>query len=1083
MRNSLKQVLAGAAAALLLTLTWSASALRAQEVSEHETESENHDVLKNLKFRNLGPAIAGGRVTAVEGVSSDPNLYYVGAASGGVFKTTDGGATWTPIFQHQATSSIGALALSPANPNHVWVGTGEANIRNDITDGAGLYFSSNGGQSWRLMGLRDAGQISRIVVDPQNPEIVFVGAVGHAWAPNPERGLFRTADGGKTWKKVLFVDDSTGVIDLVMQPGNSQVLFAAMWHVRRYPWMLVDGGESSAIYRSTDGGDTWKKLTEGLPEGPLGRIGLAIAPSNPNHIYSLIGAKKGMLWQSMNAGDTWTAVTDNHALDARPFYFSTLTVAPNDENKVYFLSFDLMESDDGGKTAHVADRGVHPDHHAIWIDPRNPNRIIQGNDGGVFLTLNAGKSWRFLDGLPIEQMYQVAIDSRTPYTVCGGLQDNSAWCGPSSDLGRHGVTNADWYVVVGGDGEYAVPAPSDPNLIYVDSQSGFIERLQTGTHLSHFVRPSLDSVEETPPSQLKYRFNWTSPIAVSESDANEAYIGGNVLFKTTDGGQTWQPISPDLTHNDKSKQEISGEPVEHDISGAESYDTIISITIAPTDGKVIWVGADDGYIQVTRDGGKTWQNVTPNIPGAPAWARVYQIGVSPFDAGTAYAAFDAHQLDDRHAYVYKTTDYGRSWKKIGAGLPDSPVFVVREDPNQRGLLVLGNDQGLFYSSDAGENWRPLKANFPTAPVWDLKFAKHSRDLVVATHGRGFFVFDDIRPLEQLSAAVEAGNFHLFQGGAATMFNRWEADEDNPVAFSAPNAPSGAPIDYFLKNKLKATEQQKQEHQTPVKIVITDQQGHAVSTQYGPSNAGINRFVWDLHYSGVRRLASDIPVEPPPPGELEEAQTRFITRGPRVVPGEYAVAVTVDGHTEKTSVTVDPDPNLHIDEADFRAQTEAALTARNEFRALNRMIERIDAMQRQLADFWRTLESEPDVKDRYIVLLRQGKDLDNKLKALKATVYNPDMQHQVGEDDIHFLADFHSQLGRLAQMLAFAYDQPPNALINARMQELHKQLDEHLAALNNLLRDDVGAYNKSASASGAPTLFAAPVTVTSTGDEQ
>lgn len=1063
--------------AVTLFLSISSSALRAQEISEDESNPDNHDVFKNLKFRNLGPAVAGGRVTAVVGVPGNPDIYYVGSASGGVFKSTNGGGTWTAIFTKEATSSIGDVALAPSNPNLVWVGTGEANIRNDITAGAGVYFSSDAGHSWKFMGLRDAGQISRVIVDPHNPNIVFVGALGHAWGPNTERGLFRTTDGGKTWKKVLYVDDSTGVIDIATPPGDAEVLYAAMWHVRRYPWTLVDGGESSGIYRSTDGGETWKKLTEGLPQGPLGRIGLAVAPSNPSHIYALIAAKKGMLWQSTDMGDHWTEVSDNHALDVRPFYFSRLVVSPVDENKIYFLSFELMQSDDGGKTAHIADRGVHPDHHALWIDPRNPNRIIQGNDGGVFLTMNGGKSWHFLDGLPIEQLYQVATDSRQPFTVCGGLQDNSAWCGPSSNLGRHGVTNADWYAVTGGDGEYAVPAPSDSNIIYVDSQNGYVERLSTNTHLSHFIRPYLDSVENMPPSKLKYRFNWTSPVAVSKTNPNEVYLGGNVLFKSTDGGKTWTPISGDLTHNDKSKQMAPGGPIEHDLSGAESYDTIISVTLAPTDGKVIWVGTDDGYVQLTRDGGKTWTNVTSKIPGAPEWARVYQIGVSPFDAGTAYVAFDAHQLDDRHAYVYKTTDYGATWSKITAGLPESPVFVVREDPNRRGFLVLGNDQGLFYSADAGEHWNPLKANFPTVPVWDLNFDKRSRDLILATHGRGFFIFDDIRPIQEINAQIEAGNFHLLSAGTGILFHHWEEDEDNPAIFSAPNAPSGAEVDYFLKTKMEPSEQQKQSHETPVKVVVTEGNGRTIATHYGPSNAGINRYIWDMRYSGIRRLPSEIPPEPPEPGAPEE--TRFMTRGPLVLPGEYNVAVTVNGNTQKTTVTVRPDPNLDIAEADFRAQTEAALTMRDQLAALNGMIERLTGMEQQLADFRKTVETESDLKDRYIVLLDQAKQLDSKLKAMKATVYNPDIQHNVPEDSIHAFTDLHGEVEQFAGMLASAYDMPPNALIRAKMSELANELQQHITAFNDLVKTDVAAYNKAASASGAPTLFAAPVSVKTT----
>ena len=756
---------------LALSLFAGRRTLAAQESSPQDSDATEKDVLKNLEFRNLGPAVGGGRVSTVVGLPGTPNVYYAGTGGGGVFKTIDGGLSWKAIFEQESTASIGAIAVAPSNPNLVWVGTGEAKIRNDLVDGRGVYLSSDAGHSWKFMGLGEVGQIARVIVDPGNPDVVFVGAAGHAWGPNANRGVFRTTDGGKTWKKVLFVNDTTGVADMAMQPGNAKVLFAGMWEFRRYPWTLVDGGAGSGIYRSTDGGETWKKLTKGLPEGPLGRVGLAIAPSNPNHIYALIAAKRGMLWQSTDLGDTWTEVSDSHAYDARPFYFSRLVVSPTNENKIYFLSYGLMESDDGGKTARTVSRGVHPDHHALWIDPQNPDRIIDGNDGGVFLSTDGANSWAYLDSLPIEQFYQVAVSGETPYTVCGGLQDNNAWCGPSSNLGGRSVGGGLWYTVTGGDGEYAVPAPSDPDIIYVDSQNGSISRLDKKTHLARYARPYLETVSEMKTADLKYRFNWTSPIAVSETDANEVYLGGNVVFKTTDGGQNWTPISPDLTRNDKSKQEVAGGPVQHDLSGAETYDTILCITLAPSDPKVIWVGTDDGLVQVTRDGGKNWTNVTRAITGAPEWARIYQIGVSPFDAGTAYVTYDAHELDNRHPYVYKTTDYGRSWTKITNGLPDeSPAHVVREDPNQRGLLVLGTDTGLYYSQDAGEHWKPLKANFPTVPVYDLKFVKSSRDLVVGTHGRGIFVLNNIRPLEELTPQIEASDFHLFSTGPGTLLH-------------------------------------------------------------------------------------------------------------------------------------------------------------------------------------------------------------------------------------------------------------------------------------------------------------------------
>jgi photosystem II stability/assembly factor-like uncharacterized protein len=812
-----------------------------------------------------------------------------------------------------------------------------------------------------------------------------------------------------------------------------------------------------------------------LPQPPIGRIAVAIAPSNPSHVYALIGSKHGMLWQSLDRGDHWTQVSDNRSLDIRPFYFSRLEVSPVDENKVYFLSLNLMESTDGGKTAHDADRGVHSDHHAIWIDPKNPNRIFQGNDGGAYVSLDGAKTWRFLDGLAIEQFYMVAADSAVPYTLCGGLQDNNAWCGPSSNLGGRSVVNANWYTVTGGDGEYAVPAPSNSNIIYVDSQNGDIMRLDKSTHIGHFVRPYLMGVEEMKPADLKYRFNWTTPIAVSRTDANEVYVGGNVLFKSTDGGQNWTPISGDLTRNDKSKQDVAGGPVQHDISGAESYATLLCISIAPADANVIWTGSDDGLVHVTRDGGKTWTDTTPHISGAPEWARVYQIGVSPFDAGTAYVAFDAHELDDRRAYVYKTADYGQSWQKITGGLPDSPVAVVREDPNQRGFLVLGNEAGLFHSQDGGQHWQQIKADFPTTPVFDLIFVKNGYDLVVATHGRGLFVFDNIRPLEELTAESQAGDFHLFTLAPGTLFHHWQTGESQPGAFSTPNAPDGVVIDYFLKSKIEATPEQKRAHETPVKIVITDSHGQTVNTVYGPSLAGINRYVWNMHYEPAKRVESETP--PPGQGGAEEEEPGggggFFGRGqgPWVLAGSYHVTVAVKGQTQQADITVRPDPNLHIDPAVFRVQTEAALEMRSHVDALHEMLNRIDGMEHGLTSFQNTVQNDKDLREKYASLLKQGHELETKLKAVKAKVYSPTLQRTAGEDSIHELADFESQLSGLAREFGFSYSEPPNALQKDRMAELSKQVEEHLAEFNQLLGTDVAAYNKAAFAAGAPTLFA------------
>ncbi|HYL92488.1 MAG TPA: hypothetical protein VEW69_04960, partial [Alphaproteobacteria bacterium] len=626
------------------------------------------DPLENMHFRNLGPAVGGGRVAAVVGVPGRPNIYYAGAAGGGVFMTQDGGLSWRAIFEKEATASIGAIAVAPSNPNLVWVGTGESNPRNDVITGRGVYFSPDAGTTWNFMGLKDAGQISNIVIDPQDSNIVLVGVLGHVWGPNAERGVFRTTDGGKNWQKVLYVDDTTGVSSLIMQPGNPMVLYAGLWTMRRAPWMLESGGAAGGIFRSVDGGLTWKKLAEGLPEAPTGRIGLGAAPSNPKHIYALIEAKKGTLWDSIDGGDHWRAVSDNHQLDARPFYFSQLVVAPNDENRVYFLSFNIMLSEDGGKTARNISARVHVDHHAMWIDPENPNRIINGNDGGVYISGDAGKTWRYLDNLPIEQFYMVAEDDNAPYMLCGGLQDNNGWCGTSNSLSRGGITGFDWFTVVGGDGEYIVPARGkDVHTVYADSQNGFVQRVNVENGLSNFIRPYLHGVQTMKPADLKYRFNWTSPIAVSYTNAQEVYAGGNVLFKSTDGGAHWTPISPDLTRNDKSKQQSSGGPIWLDLSGAESFDCILSISISPLDANTIWVGTDDGVVQVTHDGGKNWSNVTAAVPGLPEWGRLQQIEASPSDVNSAYIAVDFHELDNNKPYAFKTHDSGKTWTAIMAG--------------------------------------------------------------------------------------------------------------------------------------------------------------------------------------------------------------------------------------------------------------------------------------------------------------------------------------------------------------------------------------------------------------------------------
>jgi photosystem II stability/assembly factor-like uncharacterized protein len=1043
------------------------------------------DSLNNLKFRNLGPAVAGGRVTSVAGVPGQAEIYYVGAAGGGVWKTTDAGHSWDAIFADQPTASIGAIALAPSNPNLVWVGTGESNIRNDMTNGHGVFFSPDAGKSWKFMGLENAGQISRIVIDPGNPDVVFVAAVGHAWTPNPDRGVFRTTDGGKTWQKVLFVNDTTGAADLVMVPGNPRILFAGMTQLIRYPWQLVSGGPGSGLYRSTDGGLTWERLSQGLPPGPYGRIAVAVGASNPSHVYALVEAKRGLLWDSHDLGDHWSAVSDNHALSARPFYFNMLHVSPVDDQKVFFSSYQLLESDDGGKTARQIDRGVHVDHHAFWIDPQNPDRMLQGNDGGAYVTYNGAKTWQWFNNLPIEQFYMVAADNNAPYTLCGGLQDNNAWCGPSSSsgggFGFGGMNGSEWYTVAGGDGEYAVPAPSDSTILYAESQNGSLRRMDMRTGVTSGIRPYVPGVEDMAPADLKYRFNWTTPIEVSRTDANAVWMGGNVVFKTTDGGNHWTVISPDLTRNDKSKQVTSGGPIQFDISGAETYNTILTVNVAPSDTNVLWVGTDDGLVQVTRDAGKTWTNVSGHFPRLQqnAEGRIYQIGVSPFDAGTAFLAVDRHQFDDNRPYVYKTSDYGKTWTDIASGLPtDASARVVREDPNARGFLVLGTDAALWYSSDGGSSWKQLKAGFPTAPVYDLKFIARDHDLVVATHGRGLFVLDNITPLEELTPQVATQDLHIFTTQPVQIRVLPRRNGIAPSEFSVPNAPSGAVIDYFLKAGIDTTRGEADSAGGPpargrggfrgrgrrgVVVTVTDSHGDTVVVDSSaPGLRGINRFVWNLRYEGPTRIDFERPAG-------GEEQFAFFRRGggPRVIPGTYAVILTAGDFTDTTKVVVEPDPLVPGDPAAFHAQLQAALELRNQVSALNEMLNRISSLQSQLQSIQQTLRAVGSDSSRGAVE-RQARGIGRTLRQLKDSLYNSDVQRG-GQDDIHYLSRFQDRLQGLSFGLGFAYAQPPSGPVLEEWKALKAKLDAYLAQFNGLLAKEVVDFNTAAQEHQAPVL--------------
>lgn len=1009
--------------------------------------AQSNGVQLNLPFRNIGPAITGGKATAVAGVPGNYNVYYVGLGGGGLWKTVNGGASWQPIFEHGPSSSIGTIELSPKNPQVVWLGTGEIDLRNGAIGGRGLFLSTNGGKTWQAKGFTNAGQIASVNVDPDNPNVVLAGVMGQVSRPNQERGVFRTTDGGKTWKKVLYINSTTGCIQVVRVPGHPKTLFAAMWQEIRKPWLMKAGGGGSGIYRSTDGGKTWHKLANGLPHGPLGRIGLAVAPSNPKRVYAEIYAKHGRLWVSNDEGNNWSFVSNNHALSGRPEYFSVLAVSPDDDNKVYFTSVNFLESDDGGKTVHPISRGVHGDFHAIWIDPDNAGHILVGNDGGAFVTSDGGHHWASLTNIPAGQYYAVSatpMPDGTPYMICGGMQDNSGWCGPSSDLNRPNLNGRAFKQVVGGDGNYVVPAPSDPSIIYTTAatvSAGAFYRYDTKTGVAVFERPAWWIANELGPANVKYRFTEPTPIAVSRTDPNTVYTAANVVFKSTDGGKQWQVISPDLTRNNKSKQrEIGKSPVPIEFTTVP--DVILSLSIARTNPEVIWAGTEDGLTWVTRDGGAHWSNVTPRLKGVPHWAQVYQVGVSPFEAGSAYIAMNASRVGDYKVYVYKTHDYGKTWTEITNGLPpDEPGHVVREDPNKRGLLVLGTDTSLYYSLDDGANWSLLSKDFPTVPVWDLHFVKNAHALVVASYGRGMFTFDNLRPLEGESE-IAGKQFYAFTPAPGTLFHKQRLGLPRLPYYSVPNVPTGVRMTYYIQPGQARTG-------SPVKILIKDASGQTIAERHGPAHAGLNEFVWNLRYDGPTALDFEKPAYNPP--------RRRALPGPLVLPGKYSVELAYDGIKQNLETMVRPDPRLNISDAQMREYLRSALELRNEVTALDKMLNQIVVLRHRIA----TLEPENGNNES----AKQARSIDAQLKHIEDDVYDPQIQHNAPEDMLHALFRTYGKLTRLSEVVSFSYFEVPSPSMVAAMKVVREQLDSALSQYNQIVSTKLPGLNQSFKSAG------------------
>jgi photosystem II stability/assembly factor-like uncharacterized protein len=1064
-----------------------------------------------LTWRLIGP-FRGGRVLAVSGVVGDPHTYYFGGVGGGVWKTTDGGLTWRPMTDKvkDMAPSIGAIAVAPSDANVIYAGTGEACIRGDIINGNGIYKSMDAGKTWSFVGLRDTRAIGRIAVHPKNPDIAYVAAFGHTYGPNAERGVFRTTDGGKTWSKVLYKDENSGGIDLSLDPNNPNVIFASLWQARRSPWGMDSGGPGSGLYRSTDGGTTWKHLSgHGLPEGTLGRIGVAVAYSG-NRVWALVEADKGGLFRSDDGGENWTLTNSDRQYRQRAFYYTHVFADPGSADGVYVLNTGMYHSNDGGRSFRPI-RVPHGDNHGLWIDPNDAKRMIESNDGGANVSTNAGASWTGQANQPTAQIYHATTDNRFPYFVYGAQQDNSSVAIASAAPG--GIDRTSWYAVGGGESGYIAPDPHDPEIVYAGSYGGEITRYDHRTEQEKNVTPWPINPIGAAAADQKYRFQWTEPIVFSPHDPKALYFAAQVLFKSSDEGMSWQIISPDLTRNEKSKQVAAGGPITKDNTGVEVYDTIFSVVESPLQKDLIWVGSDDGLVHVTTDGGKNWSNVTPK--GMPEWGTVDMIEASPHAAGTAYVAVQRHKMDDFAPYIFKTTDFGKTWASISNGIPaDAFVHAVREDLKRKGLLYAGTERGVFFSFDDGANWQSLQGNLPTSPVYDLY--AHNDDLIAATHGRSFWVLDDLSPLRQYKTESASDDVHLYAPSPANH-TQFGGGFGGGGGERGQNPPAGAVIYYSLKTALKKPGEKKPEDKkeekkedkkaegaapstaaggaaagkepgeshpanapvpakpeavggekaesastknAPITLEILDQKGQVVrkyppKTQPGegpgeeegfgrppeqglPTEAGLNRFVWDIRYEGATR----VPHSPLWGGS---------TDGPEALPGTYQVRLTVNGKQYTAPLEIARDSRLKVTQQDLQKQFDLLIKIRDRVTQAHETVNQIRDIRAQITALNKRLENQPQAK----AVSEAGKQVDKKMTEVEEVLIQT--RAKSGQDVLNYPIRLNNYLVALGGVVESS-DSAPTQVSYEVFDMLSQQLDEQLTKWKQILGTDIPAYN-------------------------
>jgi photosystem II stability/assembly factor-like uncharacterized protein len=1026
-------------------------------------------LLRDLRFRLIGP-FRGGRSVAVAGVASDPKTYYLGATGGGVWKTTDAGLSWLPISDgFFKTGSVGAIAIAGSDPNTIYVGMGEACVRGNASNGDGVYKSIDGGRTWRNVGLEQTYHIGAVVVHPKNPDIVYVAAVGHLWGPNPERGVYRSTDGGQNWKQVLTRGPDTGAADIAMDPSNPRVLYAGFWEASRKPWRLDSGGANGGIWKSTDGGDNWQDLSHapGLPRGVEGRIGITVSPANPERVWAIVEAADGGVFRSDNGGRTWSRLNTENDLRQRAWYYSHIFADPKSADTVYVNNVGMWRSIDGGRTFQQM-RPPHGDNHDLWIAPENPQRMILSNDGGATITADGGQTWSTEDNQPTAQFYRVALDEDFPYHVYGAQQDNSTVRIASRTLSG-GITAADFYDVGGGESGWIAPDPRNSEIVYAGSYGNLITRQDHRTGQMRNINAWPDNPMGYGADTLKYRFQWSFPIAFSPHDAKTLYIGSNVLMKTGNEGQNWETISPDLTRNDKSKQLSSGGPVTQDNTSIEYYDTIFTFMESPVTKGLIWAGTDDGLVQITRDGGKHWDNVTPK--GFPEWSQINSIDASTFDAGTAYVAVTAYKLDDFHPYLFKTADYGKTWTKIVNGIPDRHFTrVVKEDPNHRGLLVAGTEFGLYISFDDGANWKSFQLNLPIVPIADVAFHKREQELVVATQGRSFYIFDDLPLLYQNSPGVQTEDAHLFKpkdtyrvGGGRGFGGGGRGGG----AAIGENPPAGAAVGYWLKAR----------PQGDVKLEFLDSSGklvHEFSSRApeptppaegveanafggrggGPparvsAQAGMNRFTWNMRYPDATTF----------PGIILWAGSMT---GPLAAPGTYQVRLTVDGKTQTQSFAIKKDPRLDTTPEDYAKQLSLALQVRDKLSETNEGVIRIRELRKQLDEYAK--RDDKRVADA-------AKALTAKLTAVEEELYQT--KNRASEDPLNYPIKLNNKLAYVMGVVESS-DNQPTAQSYMVYEDVATKVNGEIKTLNGLLTGDLNAFNKLIHDQNIPAILAPAV---------